>query len=70
MRGSDTDLPTAKGQNGGGFYRSINPVPPYNRHAVVLALAQESKQGVNWTLVRPNTGRQLKPVPSEQFLTR
>jgi hypothetical protein len=53
-----------------GFYRSVNPLPPNNKHAVVLALPQESKQSLTWSLVRPNTGRQLRPLPNDQFILR
>ncbi len=63
-------LAASGSQSKKGFYRSLQPLPPYNKHAIVLALPQESKQGVTWTIVRPNTGRQLKPIPTEQLFTR
>lgn len=65
-----TVSPALRAQNGKGFYRSINPLPPHNKHAILLALPQESKQGISWIIVRPNTGRQLKPIATDQLITR
>ena len=51
----------------GAFHRSINRLPGTNKFAVVLAMPQGAAGA---GVFRPNTGRQQRPMPRDQFVSR
>lgn len=63
-------LPADANSNSGQFYRSIQRLPGTGKHAVVLGLQLGSGRSQSFSVVRPNTGRQLRPVQSTLFLSR
>lgn len=52
------------------FYRSTHILPGSGKHGVVLALPQGSRRDRTFIVVRPNTGRQPKPMPADVFASR